>query len=424
MTESKRNNRKASANGTSKQTVSPVRVLQEVQGTQTLVGSSIGHLTLKFEPTLEFVKVQFKCDNPNLKIERNGEVGDECSFILEFKQDDKREAIFDIRARAVEKESDEPLDICCRDKNGKTLGNTRRYWIKVKPAPVFQPPDNFSIPAWIIYVIRLGARSRLFYLLIIVVLVVALFRYDVPPTNRIRNWAQRVSDYAQIKSGTKDPYVYDQAWSDPFLPTEDNKPDPSKWLAPKEWTLANGENDSGTDKALKADANGVGLNILPSDLYALYDYEVSFPLNISENQRSARWVVRAQSQQDYYLFELTLPTSTVNELELHGYVYRNGIQERQLTDPTPAAIGFSKFHEGDLLRVTITVKDFAFKHEFNLGLHNEKDFKNPNFDLQAGGQAKTLTDINNTYRYGAFGFQARDGTDAFKVERVDIKILK
>jgi hypothetical protein len=134
--------------------------------------------------------------------------------------------------------------------------------------------------------------------------------------------------------------------------------------------------------------------------------------------------VRAQSQQDYYLFELTLPTSTVNELELHGYVYRNGIQERQLTDPTPAAIGFSKFHEGDLLRVTITVKDFAFKHEFNLGLHNEKDFKNPNFDLQAGGQAKTLTDINNTYRYGAFGFQARDGTDAFKVERVDIKILK
>lgn len=421
VSEGKHKNQRVSGNGAPRQAVSPIKALQEVQGTQTLVGSRIGHLTLQFEPSLEFVKVQFTCDNPNIKIERNGEVGDECSFPLEFEQDDKREATFEIRARAVEKESDEPLDISCQDKNGKALGNTRRYWINLKPEPTLQPPDNFSILAWIIYVIRLGTRSRLFYLLIIVVLVVAMFIYRVPPTNRILNWTQRVNDYVQIKLGTKDPHVYDRAWNDPFLPTQDNKPDQSNWLAPREWSLVNGENDSDADKALKVDANGVGLNKLPSDLYALYDYEVTFPLNISENQRSAMWVVRAQSQQDYYLFELTLPTDKVHELKLEGFVYENGIRGQSLSDFTPGSLEFFKFHEGDLLTVTITVKNFEFKHALNLNLHEENDQNNPNFNKQGSDKIKTFIDINSKYRYGAFGFQARDHTNAFKVESVEIE---
>ena len=424
VTEGKRNNRKVSANGTSKPVVSPIKALQEVQGSQTLVGSSVGQLTLKFEPSLEFVKVQFKCDNQNIKIERNGEVGDECSFLLEFKQEDKRDASFEIRARAVEKESDEPLDISCQDKNGNALGNTRRYWIKLKPEPTFQPPDNFHIVPWIMYVIRLGTRSRLFYLLFVVVLAIPLFIFQVPPTNRIVNWVQPVNDYLQIKLGTKDPHVYDKPWSDPFLPTSDNRPDQSKWLAPKEWILVNGENDSETEKALRVDANGVGLIKLPSDLYALYDYAVTFPLNISENQRSAMWVVRAQSQQDYYLFELTLPTDNVNELKLEGFVYADGIRGQPLYDAIPGPLEFFKFHEGDLLTVTITVNNFEFKHAFNLNLHGENDDANPNFNKQGSERIKTFIDINSKYRYGAFGFQARDQTNAFKVESVEIGKIK
>jgi hypothetical protein len=420
ITDSKRKNRRVSANGTSHQAVPPVKALQEVQGTQILVGSGIGQITLKFDPSLEFVIVQFKCPNENIEIECGGEVGDECGFPLEFKQGDQREATFDIRARAVEKESEEPLDICCQDKNGKALGNTRRFWIKLKPETTLQPPDNFNILAWIIYVIRLGRQSRLLYLLLVVVLAVPLFIYRVPPTDKILNWVQRVNDYAQIKLGTKDPYHYTQPWSDPFLPTEDNRPDQSKWLAPKEWVLVNGENDSDTNKALKVDAEGVGFNKLPSDLFALYDYEVTFPLNISENQHSAMWVVRAQSQQDYYLFELTLPTNDVNELKLEGYVYANGIRGQRLTEPTPVSLEFFKFHEGDFLTVTITVNNYEFKHAFNLNLHEEDDENNPNFYKQGNNKIKTFIDINSKYRYGAFGFQAQDRTNAFKVEWVEI----
>src|ERR1043165_630681 len=225
VSESKHKNRRVSGNGAPRQAVSPIKALLEVQGTQTLVGSRIGHLTLQFEPSLEFVKVQFTCDNSNIKIERNGEVGDECSFPLEFKQDDKREATFEIRARAVEKESDEPLDISCRDKNGKALGNTRRYWINLKPEESVEPPDDFSILAWLLYAIRRSREYPVFYLLIVVVLAVPLFIYRVPPTDKILYWVRALNDSVQIRLHTKDPIIYSQPWSDTFPPSNDNRPD-------------------------------------------------------------------------------------------------------------------------------------------------------------------------------------------------------
>jgi len=423
--EGKRKTRKASAGAARHQTPSAIKAVQDVHGTEVLVGSYVGQLTVKFDPTLNFVKVQFKCDNPNIKIERGGDVGDDSGFPLEFGQNDKREATFEIKARAVEKESDEPVDISCQDINGNQLGSTRRYWIKLKPEPPpLEPPTDFKFLSWLVYAIRRSRKHPAFYALIVVVLVVPLFIFRVSPTDKIVNWVQRVNDHVQIKLHTKDPYVYEQPWSDPFLPRDNNRPDESKWLAPNEWSLVNGEKDSAVDKALRVAGDEVGLNKLPSDLYALYDYKVTFRLNTAESQRTARWIVRAQNQQDYYLFELTLPTQASNEAKLEGFVYANGARGQPLASVTSAPVEYFKLHEGDLLFVILTVKNFEFKHEFILNLHEADDENNLNFDKQADKKLKTLSDVNKTYRYGAFGFQAHDRSDPFKVEGVEIENIK
>ena len=62
--------------------------------------------------------------------------------------------------------------------------------------------------------------------------------------------------------------------------------------------------------------------------------------------------------------------------------------------------------------------------EFILNLHEADDENNLNFDKQADKKLKTLSDVNKTYRYGAFGFQAHDRSDPFKVEGVEIENIK
>lgn len=403
---------------------SACKPLQEAIVPSQLVGREEGKIILTFAPHLAYVKVKISTVNDNLRITCNRKTNQECTFVFNFKSHDDHKQSFEIKARMIEEESEEPILILCSGKDNKPLDDAEQFWITLKPQP--KPPDNIfiSLFQWIWYISK---KWYIRYPLLFVLLVGVLFYFHVPPTDKIREWGTGMSDRVQIKwLHTKDPVHYTQPWSDLFLPTNDNRPDQSKWIAPKEWTLVNGENDNPNDKALSIGGDGVGLIKLPSDLHALYDYTVTIKLNITESQRSAAWLLRAQNPQDYYLFELTLPTKEVNEAKLEGFVYSGGVKGESLTKVSAIPLEYFPFHEGDILWITINVSGSEFKHEITLNLLDDEDERNPNFEKQGEGKFRTFSDIGLTepYRYGAFGFKASGPNSVMKVEKVEITDVK
>ena len=165
-----------------------VKALLAIDAPGQLVGTETGRIKLSFDPGLKYVKVQFKVDNQDIKIDRDEDIGENGIFELRF-PDDSLEPVFNIWASTIEKERDESVYISCLDQNGTSLGKTQRRRIKFKaPRPEPAPPKHFLIES----VLYLWSVSKKWYVrypvllaTMILIAVAVIFRPDKMIADRL-----------------------------------------------------------------------------------------------------------------------------------------------------------------------------------------------------------------------------------------------
>ena len=114
------------------------------------------------------------------------------------------------------------------------------------------------------------------------------------------------------------------------------------------------------------------------------------------NGKGASWVVRAQDDKNYYLFELATSQSNSREKAWNLYICRDGNCELKYSQPCMADIEKPESH----IRISLEAKGNSFA------------LKIPSEGYR--GMGPTFTD--DTFRYGGIGLRAIKGLEMFVTE--------
>ena len=114
------------------------------------------------------------------------------------------------------------------------------------------------------------------------------------------------------------------------------------------------------------------------------------------NGKGASWVVRAQDDKNFYLFELTTSQSKNQEKAWNFYICRDG--NCALKDSQPCLAEIEK--PESYIRISLEAKG----NSFALKIPSQGD----------KGMGPTFTD--DTYRYGGIGLRAINGLEMFVTE--------
>jgi len=164
----------------------------------------------------------------------------------------------------------------------------------------------------------------------------------------------------------------------------------SWWAAPKTWKASPG----------KLQVQGQGIGLIKDSSYK--DFRMEFDLAFS-NGKGAAWVIRAQDENTYYLFQLTGPASSAPNM-FKTFIYENGQMKplKLFRVPENLSVPGDKFH------IIIDARGPEIKHSIQVK-SNPKATQPQPFSL--------MTD--STFSNGKIGFGTVDG-EAFIVQFVSI----
>jgi hypothetical protein len=162
------------------------------------------------------------------------------------------------------------------------------------------------------------------------------------------------------------------------------------WNAPKSWQASPGK--------LKVQGPGVGL-VKDS---SFKDFRMEFDL-IFGNGKGAVWVLRAQDEKTYYLFQLTGPNASSPNI-FQSFIYQNGQVKPMKLFRVPENLGVP----GDKFHIIIEAKGPEIKHFIQVK-SNPKATQPQPFSVTT----------DNTFSHGQIGFGTKDGEE-FIVQFVGI----
>jgi hypothetical protein len=209
------------------------------------------------------------------------------------------------------------------------------------------------------------------------------------------------------------PEPYATAVTEPFLVTDNRKPDADRWDYPESWQIVPGEGSTTADGALLVEGSSLG--VLKAN--AIYDFTASFKLRILKGTRAA-WAFRVQSdRRRYYLFEIE---PSFKSVQVRGTLVgaggasalSNGTQPLSLADCCRADDGYrvEARIQGNEFRFSVTVDPLA---------GGTGDFA-PYYGRTV--RFEPMRDPENSYRYGSIGFLAEGGSQV-RIEYLELTEL-
>ena len=290
------------------------------------------------------------------------------------------------------------------------------------PIPVPPPPPEKWWHALLRYLSRLRQWKReAGYALLSLVAVAAVIYALTPPTGSVvTNNTNNANTTNANASGKKEPKLFIGPWGGNIRTSAAVS---EKWDVPPEWMFA--PLPVTKKQGLIVKGEGVGLMKLPEQDQSLNNYTVTFELSVVGGQRSASWLLHAQSKNTYYKFVMTFPVNGEGA-KLLGDLYVNGRHEHKLDPEKSITLPFTKdFQEGDELYIIIEVKDYKFTHSINVtSVEQIANDINPGYRLDPSKinpkdtYVRSYFDPAKRLDHGLFGFKA--DADEIRVKSLDI----
>jgi hypothetical protein len=405
---------------------SSAKVIVSIELPPYLSADEKANLEIIFSPNIDYCKLRFELKNENLVVSFGGKINKDCTYEFDFVKDDDRKKSFEVQARTIEKDTNEPINIfysATRD-TSPIEGEVR--WLLLKPVPKFGEGNALlkgltDSLRWILHQTRRLRGTRWYvlrYSIILTAGAIALFYFNVLPSDDIKKWLNEKSEYIQIKwIRNKPPLEYTGEWPNLLEAGPDGRPKSSVWSSvPKEWAIVN--------NSLHIKGNDIGFVKTPLDIHAPYKYTVSFRLIITAGQRAAAWAVRAKDGSHYYLFVLNLPPEGGKGAKLDGFIcHGEKCDPLQNAQETPTNIGYNHLEAGDLLTVKVEAVNGEMKHTITLTL--DKADGNPNaryFDSRPF--YINFFDAENLYPYGTVGFKSGAEENVVVIDQLSISNIK